>query len=221
MKKHLIVCLFILIEFIPFKSFSSTFTVKKAKGNSAIIESSIPLEEGQTYTLESDQISEDPVYANKNTSRKNSFTLGANFSMIKASELQENIITLEGRYGWNLAKYEFGPIVSLQMVDEGAGFNTLYAIGGYGDYNITPNRNNDTLIFGGTLQATAGNQSTTAGANSQIITIDGGAFLTWFLFKSSTALRTEALFETKKISTDRTNATANGFRGKLFLSFYF
>lgn len=196
--------------------------VKKAKGKSAIIESSYPLQVGESYNLESAPISETPQYNFSSHSKSNSLSITGSISAKKADNLRENQLTLETRYGWNAIQYEYGPIFLLSMIDEGGGFNSEFHLGGFFDYNLVPNRAKDQLIFGLTTQALIGNRNSQAsGGNSQILTFYGGGFLSYFLFNTTTALRTELNVLARKISTDKSSTTVKGVQGKLLLSFYF
>jgi hypothetical protein len=193
-------------------SFSApTFTVKKAKGKQAIIESSILLTEGVTYTLSANA---------EPKSQANSFSLGIDSSFFKSTQLQEHNVTIESRYGFNNEDYMFGPLLRIYAYDEGAGFNTDVNIGGYFDYNLVPNSGREGFIYGITGQAYAGNREFTNGASANIFAFGAGGFVAWFL-SSTTALRTEGVVLQKRISTAQASANATGFAGKMFLEFYF
>lgn len=204
---------------------TETFTVKKAKGHQAVIESSTPLIEGETYIIQTSKqsglISEDVSYPKSNRSRENSFSAGINSSFFKADNLQEHEIDLEGRYGWNFGDYEVGPLIHISLLDEGAGFNTDFHVGGYFDYNITPNVGREDLIYGLTAQAFGGNREFTNGASSQVFAMGAGGFLSWYLMGSTTALRFEGLVESKKIATSTASSSALGFTGKMLFAFYY
>lgn len=204
---------------------TETFTVKKTKGRQAVIESSTPLIEGETYIIQTSKqsglISEDVTYPRSNRSRENSFSAGINSSFFKADNLQEHQIDLEGRYGWNFGDYEVGPLIHVKLLDEGAGLNTDFYVGGYFDYNITPNVGRTDMIYGLTAQVFGGNREFTNGASSQIIALGAGGFLSWYLMGSSTALRIEGLAESKKIATSTSSANAIGFVGKMLFAFYY
>lgn len=203
---------------------AATFTVKKTKGNSSVIESSVPLIPGETYTIQSSKqsglISEDVVYRS-NRSRENSFSGGIDTSFFKSDTLQEHQIDVEARYGWNFGQYEIGPLVHINLLDEGAGFNTDFSLGGYFDYNFNENVANEDSVLGLTVQGYGGNREFTNGASSQIFAFGGGGFYTWYLMRSSTALRFEGLVENKKIATSTTSSSVFGFSGRMLLAFYF
>lgn len=204
---------------------AESFTVKKTKGRQAVIESSIPLVEGETYIIQTSKqsglISEDVTYPRSNRSRENSFSAGINSSFFKADNLQEHQIDIEGRYGWNFGDYEVGPLLHIGLLDEGAGFNTDFYVGGYFDYNITPNVGREEMVYGVTAQAYGGNREFTNGASSQVLAMGAGGFLSWYLMGSTTALRFEGLVQSKKIATSTTSASAIGFVGNMIFAFYY
>lgn len=204
---------------------AQTFTVKKTKGRQAVIESSIPLVEGDTYTIQINKqtglISEDVTYPRSNRSRENSFFAGINSSFFKADNLQEHEIDIEGRYGWNFADYEVGPLLHINLLDAGAGWNTDFSVGGYFDYNFVANTNRADLVYGLTAQGYGGNREFTNGSSSQIFAFGAGGFLTWYLMGSSTALRFEGILQSKKIATATASTNAIGFTGKMLFAFYY
>ena len=224
MKKQNVVLAFLLSALISTSASAASFTVKKTKGNSSVIESSTPLIPGETYIIQSSkqsQISEDVTYTRSNRSRENSFSGGIDSSFFKSDQLQEHMIDLEGRYGWNFGEYELGPLMHIQLLDEGAGFNTDIYLGGYFDYNLVSNVASEDFIYGLTAQGYGGNREFTNGASSQIFAFGGGGYLSWFLIRSTTALRIEGLVQQKKIATSVASSNVLGFTGKMLLSFYF
>lgn len=225
MKQHNLVLLYLVSILMSSPALAATFTVKKTKGNSAVIESSMPLIPGETYTIQSGKksglISEDVAYPDSNRSRENSFSAGIDASFFKADNVQEHEIDLEARYGWNYGNYELGPLVHINLIDEGAGFNTDIYVGGYFDYNLNPNVASEDTVYGLTVQAFGGSREFTSGSSAQIFGFGAGGFLTWYLMRSNAALRFEGLLEQKKISTSTTSSSVFGFAGKMFLTFYF
>lgn len=210
---------------MSFTATAQTFRVKKSKGRQAVIESTSPLIEGETYTIQSNKqtglIGDDVVYTKPNRSRENSFSAGINSSFFKGDNIQEHEIDIEGRYGWNFGHFEIGPLVHINLLDQGAGFNTDFHIGGYADYNFNTNGGREEYVFGLTGQAFGGNREFTNGSSSQIMAIGAGGFLTWFLMGSTTALRFEGLVESKKIATSAASTNATGFAGKMLFVFYY
>ncbi len=225
MKQHNLVLSIFITSLISLPALAATFTVKKTKGNSAVIESSVPLIPGETYTIQSSKqsglISEDVTYPRSNRSRENSFSAGIDTSFFKSDNLQEHQIDIEARYGWNYGDYELGPLVHINLLDEGAGFNTDFYVGGYFDYNINANVASEDTVYGLTAQTFGGNREFTNGSSAQIFALGAGGFLTWYLMRSTTALRFEGLAEQKKIATSSTSSNVLGFAGKMLLTFYF
>lgn len=224
MKKQNVVFAFLLSALISTSASAASFTVKKTKGNSSVIESSTPLIPGETYIIQSSkqgQISEDVTYTRSNRSRENSFSGGIDSSFFKSDQLQEHMIDLEGRYGWNFGDYELGPLMHIHLLDEGAGFNTDISLGGYFDYNLVSNVASEDFIYGLTAQGYGGNREFTNGASSQIFAFGGGGYLSWFLMRSTAALRIEGLVQQKKIATSVASSNVLGFTGRMLLSFYF
>lgn len=224
--KSLNLALSILISvLISTPAIAATFTVKKSKGNSSVIESSVPLIPGETYIIQTGKqtglISEDVVYPRSNRSRQNSFSGGIDSSFFKSDNLQEHQIDIEARYGWNYGDYEIGPLLHISLLDEGAGFNTDFYVGGYFDYNFNENVVSTDSVLGLTAQGYGGNREFTNGSSSQIFSFGGGGFYTMYLMRSTTALRLEGLVEQKKIATSFASSSVLGFTGRMLLAFYF
>ena len=221
--KHLRIIIFLSI----FSTISNTqalatiIKVKKTKGLSAIIESSLPLEEGVTYTLEVDKLTEDPNFSKNTNQRKNSLSIGGQFSFLKGTNTQENRFQIEGRYGWTSVNYDYGPALFFNTYDLGAGFNTEFYVGSFFDYNLTPHRSQDSFYIGLTSQLMAGNLNYSTGASSQIYKLDAGCFFNWFIIRNSTALRLEGLYEIKRVNSSVATTDITGFLGKLFVVFYY
>lgn len=153
--------------------------------------------------------------------RSNSFTAGIKSSYLKADNLQEHIINIDARYGWNFVRYEVGPLISISLTDKGAGYDSDFNVGGYFDYNILANTNRTNITYGLTAQIYGGNREFTSGASSQAYAIGGGGFLTCFLFNSSAAIRFEGLAQSKKIATSSASENAMGFNANMLLIVYY
>lgn len=219
MKQFILVFLPLFLILISFKNQAATILVKKTKGNNAIIESSTPLVEGETYIIQTSKKLSDGDDSNSQTA--NSFSIGMDSSFFKSDQLQEHQILIEGRYGWNLTDYEYGPLVKIHLLDEGAGFNSEYMLGGYFDYNLEPNNSRERYFYGLTAQAFAGNREFTSGSSAQIFGLGGGGFLSWYLPHSSVVLRTEGLVENKTIATASKSSNVLGFVAKILFAYYY
>lgn len=197
-----------------------TFTVKKLKGRQAIVESSIPLEVGQTYEIQNDEVAIDTL-STKNQIRNNSLQLGAQLQSLSGTNIQDNEMSFNGRYGWNFETFEGGPTLTYESVDLGAGTDSTFLVGGYIDYNLTKNKSPNIMIWGPTASVEFGSKQFKAGGSASLLNIDGGGFLTWFMAQSSTALRVDGKYHIQKISTTTTETTLSGFKSNIYLIFYF
>ncbi len=218
MKTHLLLITFLF----GFSSsiYATQITVKKVKGRQAIVESNIPLDEGQTYELQKDQIAVD-VNFSPVQQRKNSLQLGAELQSVSGSNVQDNRINLTARYGWNFEIFEFGPMMTYQSVDLGAGTDSDFLGGGYFDYNLQKNRAPQIFLWGPTISAEFGAKQFKSGSSANIMNVDPGAFVSWFFANSSAALRAEVFYHYQKITTTTTDTSLSGFKSKAYLVFYF
>lgn len=200
---------------------ATTITVKKVKGNSAVIEMSSPLEAGKTYSLESDAMTLQTDYSNQFKSRFNSISLGLDVSMISGNKVVDNVAAFKMRYGWNHRSFEFGPIVNIEVYDKGFGTNTDYLLGGYFDYNYTDNKAPRDLIYGPTMQLLLGNRTFDTGGSAQITQAQLGGFITWFINESPIALRSEATYLYRRVNSSANETNLSGFTAQFYLMYYF
>jgi hypothetical protein len=199
--------------------------IKKTKGTSAIIESSVPLEEGQVYDLATGPISQDVDYkATGPKSRQNSLSIGGSLFSLRGDDYQRNSFALQGRYGWNFTNLEFGLLGQFTSDDLGGGATNDFSGGGFFDYNLLANRDPKTLVYGAVAVLTFGSKQFPAsrgGGSATTLDINAGAFLSWFINASSTALRIEAFFDSQQISTTVKQTNVLGFGSRVLMSFYF
>lgn len=212
-------CAFYLISY---SLLAEQIKVIKVKGRQAIIQSQLPLEEGQTYSIDSGQISQTPEYGSSSFhSRKNSLHLGLNLHSISGDTIQENAVNFKGMFGWNFDSFEFGPMFSYESLDLGAGTTQTIKGGIYGDFNIERNKSPANFILGPTLHASFGAKNFPSGGSANILGVDAGGFFKWFLFETSTALRLDLTYRYQKISSPTADVTVSGFATTGYLSFYF
>jgi hypothetical protein len=201
-------------------------TVKKVKGNQAIIETQTPLEEGQIYELQTDNlISQDVDYkSNVIKPRNNSLTLGAKLDFLKSDTTQSSTYSLQVRYGWNFGTLEVGALLEGSGTDLGAGATTTVSAGGYFDYNLVPNRDPKKIIYGPFALASFGSTSypsSATGGSSTTLTTNIGAFLSYFIGDSTTALRGEVFGTYQQVNTSATQNSQMGGGVRGLLVFYF
>lgn len=217
--------LVLLFTFGPEQAFSQTVKVRRVKGKNAIIESSVPLEEGQTYQLQPESISEDVDYtASVSRSRDNSLTLGAQFDFLKSDTLESTNLNLQTRYGWNFTSFEIGGLLGVDMADAGNGATTTILAGGYVDYNLVANRDPNRTIYGPFVLAAFGSTqypSSTAGGSSTLMQLNAGGFLSYFFSGSSTALRGELYANYQQVNTNAAQSNVTGAGARALLVFYF
>lgn len=217
----------ILLIVFNYSSFAMAekIKVKKVKGNTAIIETVVPLEEGQTYDLDSSPISGDVDYkVSALKTRQNSLSFGSSFEYVKSDLSQNSEFNLQLRYGWNFSNIEFGVSALAGMLDQGAGSTTTLLAGGYFDYNLVNNRDPNNFIYGGfVLLATGSTQypSSQTGGSSSKTESNLGGFLTYFLSESNTAIRAEGFYNYQQINTTAQQNSVAGFGARALLVFYF
>lgn len=220
-----LIMMLVLIILSPNLAFAEKITVKKTKGNQSIIESSSPLEEGQTYEVSSEKVSQDVDYkSNILKSRANSLTLGSSFDYLKSDTIQNSNFSLQIRYGWNFSTLEVGALLETTARDQGTGSTVSVVAGGYLDYNLVPNREPKKIIYGPFLLTSFGSTtypSSGTGGSSTSLNVNMGGFLSYFIGESSTALRAEAFGIYQQVNTTalQSSLTGAGFRG--LLVFYF
>lgn len=199
--------------------------IKKTRGLSAVIESSVPLEEGQVYDLAIEPVSQNVDYKNVGfKSRQNSFSFGGSLFTLKGDDYQKNAIALQARYGWNFSSLEFGGVAGFTSEDLGAGATSEFTGGGYFDYNLISNRDSKNLVYGFVGLLTFGSRqfpSTTGGGSATTLDLNAGGFLCWFINSSAMALRVEGFFDYQQVSTTAKQTNVTGFGSRALMVFYF
>ncbi|MBC7742501.1 MAG: hypothetical protein H7061_09900 [Bdellovibrionaceae bacterium] len=217
--------IFFLLFTISETAFAQRITVKKTKGHNALIESSVPLEEGQVYELQSASVSEAVNYKTIGLkSRQNSWMIGGNFVTIRGEDYQKNAGALHTRYGWNFTQLEFGLAAEMSSLDVGAGATTDFLLGGYFDYNLVSNRDPKSFIYGPFVLASFGSiqsPSSRGGGSTSIVDMNLGGFATWFVAGASAALRLEGYYDYQQINSTVKQIAATGFGTRGFIVFYF
>lgn len=200
--------------------------IKKVKGTTALIESSIQLEEGKTYDLKTESITLDVDYKQIGfKSRQNFITFGGSLSSLKGSDYTRNNLDLQIRYGWNFSTLEFGGVGQVRSLDVGGGATNEFSLGGFCDYNLSPNRDPKTFIYGPLALVMAGSTQypgTQGGGSSTTLDLNLGGFFTWFFHTSSQiALRGEAYFDYSQVNTTKSQSNLMGLGSRALLVFYF
>ncbi len=181
----------------------------------------MPLEAGKTYNLETEKLTLDADFSQAFKSRYNSISLGSDLSFLSGTKTLDNNFSFYGKYGWNHTTFEFGPVLQLHIYDKGFGMNTTYLIGGYFDYNYTPNRAPREWIFGPSVQVSLGNRNFEAGGSAQLTQAKLSAFLTWYINNSPVALKTELGYQIQRVSSASDENDLTGVASQIYLTYYF
>jgi hypothetical protein len=209
-----------------YSAYADQIKVKKVKGNSAVVESDVVLEEGKTYDLVMTPVADNVDYkSNSIKVRKNSFSFGTDFEAVRSDLSQNTALNLQFRYGWNFANLEVGVSGLISTRDQGAGSTNSFLAGGYFDYNLVPNRDPKEMIYGPFILLASGStqypSSSTSGGSSTKIETNVGGFLTYFLGQSTTALRGEVFYDYQQINTTAQQNSVGGAGLRGLLVFYF
>ena len=206
-------------------AFSQKIKIKKTRGLSAVIESSVPLEEGQIYELAVEPISQNVDYKTSGfRSRQNFISVGGNLVSLKGDDYQKTAVALQARYGWNFTNIEAGPVAQFSSDDLGAGATTEFTGGGFFTYNLVGNRDPKSHVYGLLGLVTFGSRQFAAsngGGSATTMDLNAGGYYSWFLNSSSTALRLEGFFDYQQITTTVKLTNVTGFGSRALLIFYF
>lgn len=215
----------VMLMFVTEPLKAEKIKVKKVKGTQAVIETVSPLEEGQTYELVSDPISQDVDYKSSVLlSRRNSLTIGGQLDFLRSDSLSQNRLSLQARYGWNFSTLEVGAFFEATSLDQGAGATTTMLGGGYFDYNLIPNRDPKKIIYGPFALIGIGSTSypsSTAGGSVSTLQTNFGGFFSYFIGTSTTALRGELYGTYQQVNTTAQQSSLTGLGARGLLVFYF
>lgn len=215
--------LFLTLVLIPTLTFGQSFKVKKVKGKQAIVEMTQPgaFAVGHTYTVgeyeEEEEGSLDETSTSGAGSRK--YTLAGSAGIVNSTrrEGEDSVLTINmyTRFGWNMNKYEVGPIVTVYNSSAGGSQSTTYGLGGFIDYNFTPNRTASQVygVTGDLRMVTEQNASNTISRYESYV----GGFGKYFMLGNATAVRLDAGYTYNKYES----YNSTGFGATLGLQIYF
>ncbi len=190
-----------------------------------MIESSVPLEEGQVYDLAVEPISQNVDYKTSGfRSRQNSVSIGGNIISLKGDDYQKTALAIQARYGWNFTNIEMGPVAQFSSDDLGGGATTEFTGGGFFTYNLIANRDPKFHVYGILGLITFGSRqfaASSGGGSATTMDLNAGGYYSWFLNSSSTALRLEGFFDYQQITTTVKLTNVSGFGSRALLIFYF
>lgn len=202
-------------------AWATSITIKKIRGKQAIVELDSPLEEGKTYQIETEKITLNTDFSEQFKSRYNSISLGADLSFFSGTKTLDNNFSFIGKYGWNYTNFEFGPVINLQVYDKGFGTSTTYLLGGYFDYNYTPNKAPRDLIFGPSVQLLLGNRTFETGGSAQLSQAQLSLFLTWYINSSPLALKSELGYQIRRVTSSTAESNLSGVVSQIYMAYYF
>jgi hypothetical protein len=195
--------------------------VEKVKGNKAVIrlpvgmrvESGQELQVGASSRLPASKGSEGREHKIGGTAEISSLS-----SSNGTTSTNSTTIGVSGTYGWNTGTWEYGPQFLLTMLSSSTSM-TIYAIGGFVDYNLTPNMPGVDFLWG--AGGSAGlNSSSGGGTSSSGMSFFAGGFNKWFPIGHPVSLRTDlGLSYSQSGSTVKTTQT--GLLAKAGFEVYF
>lgn len=203
-------------------SFAQQIRVLKVKGNKAMVEfSGATLSPGKAYNLGGGSSSSRARVASGSFifhSGTDSATGTTGSTSASSSELN-----LVARYGWNMEQYEAGPILLYRNVDSNyqSVHYTSIGVGGFFDYNFTPNRMSESTIWAVTGEGTYGTFTPKSGSGGNSMGLFAGGTLKWFGLTSSTALRADLGYDYQKITVGSSSINASGFTLRTGIATYF
>lgn len=223
MKQISLFTIIILFGFYQQILAATQIKVLRTKGNSAVIESSSPLTSGDTYYLQEEPLSQKVSYSGTPglRARNNSIMFGGNYSYLNSSEAKRTVANIQGRYGWNFISTEVGAFAEVGLTDFGGGANTNLLGGAYFDYNIEPNRDPRSLVYGAFALLGGGVMLLNDGGSNNLLKANAGGFASIFLGNTNTAIRVEGFADFEQVNSTiaQTNLIGGGLRG--FLIYYF
>lgn len=211
----------LLLTIFSTQGFSGQFKVRKVKGNQAIIETTIPLTEGEVYDILPQRIAIDPFDSKRYQSRSRLMNIGLDASFLKGTETQENLIRLWGKYGWNFETFEIGPEINFESSDVGAGTNRLILLGAFFNYNFNRNISPQNWVYGATTSGGLGEYQFSNGGSTRLMQFEGGVFSQYFIHEQTTALRGDLTLFIRQLTTTTSETQLTGARVKGSLVLYF
>jgi hypothetical protein len=190
--------------------------VQQMKGRRAILqfEKDIPFSVGQKVYITSEDGTELGIVKELRNplERKNSISLAATMGSVSTKPKPTSIFSLQGRYGWNMERFELGPLVNLTYNKTGSAEVSTYEFGGFFDFNMIPNRAGEDIVWGPYGEVSAGTMKYGT-ASGSLTSFTGGAFVKLFLLSPDLAVRLNGYYryeldtQTTSISTEKDVST--------------
>lgn len=204
-------------------AFAQKIKVRKVKGSQAIIDfSGGSLVPGQVYELSPDEFGDASM---SQPMRKYLISISAALSSTKADAAgseNETDFSLTGRFGWNHATYEFGPLGGYASNATGSITSTIFRLGGWADYNMIANTPGEIFIYGLGGSLSLGQSDYGAGSKRDLMNVFAGPFVKWFPTGSNAGFRIDLGYAYQKESGGiGSDVTVSGLVSEIGLIGYF
>ncbi|MNL33964.1 hypothetical protein D3C87_1559030 [compost metagenome] len=130
------------------------------------------------------------------------------------------MFSINGKYGWNLGSFEFGPKLQFDSTDDAGAKTSLLAAGAFGDFNLIPNADGENFTYGVGAQAAFGTREASSISYS-LMDAKLGPFVKWFPYGGTFALRADLLYGYQKLSSSDFDVTESGLIMTVGISNYF
>ena len=205
--------------FGPAHAQAQTAAVTKVKGRSAVVQfpEGYEPEVGDSINLKN---------SSKGGPRGQTIALSGSLSFLSNSQTTKSTmsIALDGRYGWNMGEYEFGPIAVFAYSNSDARSARTFGGGGFFDFNFIPNTPGTEMVYGAGADFTARSSTTSTASvenSSSEMAFFGGVFAKWFLY-GNFAFRGDGGFSyTVANQNNGTTVNSSGVLVKVGLQVYF
>lgn len=171
-------------------AFAQKIKVRKVKGSQAIIDfSGGSLAPGQVYELSPDEFGDTSM---SQSMRKYLISVSATLTSTKSDASgseNETDFSVTGRFGWNHATYEFGPLGGYASNATGSITSTLFRLGAWADYNMIANTPGEIFIYGLGGNLGIGQTDNGAGNKRDLMDVFVGPFVKWFPTGSNVGFR--------------------------------
>jgi hypothetical protein len=233
------VTVFALAMLLSSAAHAQSFKVVKVKGNKAVIElpKGITLEKGERYTIDAEKSGESAAEVTSEDTGSRARVVGGEADLFVGSTNRKTPtrstsesgmqFSIAGKFGWNTGQLEYGPLLALAYESDSDSKNRTIAIGGFFDYNFTPNTFGVETIYGLGAMLSVGQIATETSASrtttdsSTILSFFAGPFAKWFVFGHSTCLRGDLGLRYSSLSEDSTTTTTTGLGGSVGFETYF
>lgn len=217
-----------MIISLSFPAWAQKVTVRRVKGNQAVVQiNGGALKVGQTYDLGKKPADDDLELVGSNTGPRNKvigFSTEISSRSSQVGSAKSNTTRYGGsvKYGWNKGAFEYGFNGLFWSSDSGAGATSEFGGGGFFDWNLSPNRPGNDMLFGFGADLTyAIINPPNGGQSSNRMDIYPAAFMKWFILGTPAAMRFDAGLSMIETSSGGSKVKSDGFLVRGGFSIYF